>query len=311
MKLRAATRGSKLSLAQTREALEYLSSRAPAGFSYELVIVKTRGDVHQDKPFTMIGGKGVFEKEVNLAVLEGRADIAVHSLKDVPSEVHPDLLLVAVPPRAPPFDVLVTRRMDGSDLWSLPSGAVVGTSSARRAAMIKAARRDLVVKPLRGNVDTRLRKLQAGMYDAIVLAEAGIRRLGVEVEYWRFPPDLLPPAPGQGIVGVYTLRTRLDVVSLLEPASHRETMAEARAERAFLALAGGGCHAPLGGYAEHRGGSMVFHAAAAEPDGSKVVRVTVEGDPERPAQLGVDAAFELREKASEAGVTVLRPLRRG
>jgi len=308
LKLRVATRGSRLSLAQAREALEYLRARAPSPFDYELVTVRTRGDIHQDKPFQMIGGKGVFEKEVNMAVLEGRADVAVHSLKDVPSEVHPDLVLAAVPPRASPFDVLVTRRMDGGDLWSLPSGAVVGTSSARRAAMLRAARSDLVIKPLRGNVDTRLRKLEAGMYDAIVLAEAGLQRLGVRVEYWRIPPEVVPPAPGQGIVGVYTLRSRQDILALLEPASHAETMVEARAERAFLALAGGGCHAPLGGYARLEGGR---HAAVAEPDGSRVARVELEGDPERPAQLGVDAAFELRAEAERRGIHVLRPAPRG
>ena len=304
MKLRVATRGSKLSRLQTLEALDYLASRASQPLDYELVIVKTRGDVHQDKPFTMIGGKGLFEKEVNLAVLNGLADIAVHSLKDVPSEVSPGLVLAAVPPRAPPFDVLLSRGGGGRSLWSLPRGAVVGTSSARRAAFLRRARSDLVIKPLRGNVDTRLRKLDSGMYDAIVLAEAGLKRLGVEREYWRIPPDVVPPAPGQGIVGVYTLYNRLDVLSLLEPASHRETMTLARAERAFLAYAGGGCHTPLGGYARMEAGELVLTAAVASPDGSSSVWVEARGDPERPAQVGVDAALELRSKAARAGIQV-------
>jgi len=301
LKLRVATRGSKLSLAQTREALDYLASRIGEPLDYELVIVKTRGDIHQDKPFTMIGGKGVFEKEVNLAVLEGKADVAVHSLKDVPSEVSPGLVLAATPPRAPPYDILVTRS-EAKTLWELPKGAIVGTSSARRVAMLRHARSDLVFKPLRGNVDTRLRKLQAGMYDAIVLAEAGVRRLGVEVEYWRIPPEVLPPAPGQGIVAVYTLYSRLDILPKLRAAAHPETMALALAERAFLAYAGGGCHTPLGAYAEIEGDELVMRAALASPDGSKVVWVEARGDADKPAQVGVDAATELRLAARREGI---------
>jgi hydroxymethylbilane synthase len=303
LRLRVATRGSKLSLAQTRQALAYLASRLNEPLEYELVIVKTRGDVHQDKPFTMIGGKGVFEKEVNLAVLEGRADIAVHSLKDVPSDVTPGLVLAYTPPAEPPFDVLVSRT-PGKSLWDLPRGAVVGTSSARRAAFIRAARSDLVIKPLRGNVDTRLRKLREGMYDAIVLAEAGLRRLGVEVEYWRFPLDVLPPAPGQGIVAAYTHYTRSDILPALRRASHQDTMTIALAERAFLVYAGGGCHTPLGAGFTIEDGDLVIVAAVASPDGSRVARVKTRGDPERPAAVGVDAALALREEAARQGISL-------
>lgn len=301
MRLRVATRGSKLSLAQTRQALAHLASRLDEPLDYELVIVRTRGDIHQDKPFTMIGGKGVFEKEVNMAVLEGRADVAVHSLKDVPSDVSPGLVLAYTPPREPQYDVLVARR-PGASLWDLPRGAVVGTSSARRAAFIKHARRDLVVKPLRGNVDTRLRKLSQGLYDAIVLAEAGLRRLGVEVEYWRFPPSLLPPAPGQGIVAVYTLYSRADILPKLLGASDSEAMTAALAERAFLAYAGGGCHTPLGADIRLEAGDLVIEAAVAAPDGSETAHIETRGDPERPAQVGIDAALELRAAASRAGI---------
>ena len=302
MKIRVATRGSKLSLAQTQLALNEIKKRHPE-VEFELVIVKTRGDIHQDKPFTMIGGKGLFEKEVNLAVLEGRTDIAVHSLKDVPSEVSPGLVLAMTPPRASPFDVLVTRGSPRT-IWDLPSGAVIGSSSARRVAMLKQVRSDLVFKPLRGNVDTRLRKLQQGMYDAIILAEAGLQRLGLDIEYWRIPPDVLPPAPGQGILGVYTLYNRSDILPLLEDATDSDAMTMARAERAFLAYAGGGCHTPLGAYAWIEKGTLYMHAAVASPDGSKRVDVTVEGDPERATQLGVDAALELKAKAKSAGIAL-------
>jgi hydroxymethylbilane synthase len=300
MKIRVATRGSKLSLAQTEIALQYIKRVRP-DLDFELVIVKTRGDIHQDKPFTAIGGKGLFEKEVNLAVLEGKADIAVHSLKDVPSTINPKLVLGMVPPRDPPYDVLVTRNGVKS-IYDLPSGAVIGTASARRRAMIKHVRPDLQFEILRGNVDTRLRKLDQGLYDAIVVAEAGLLRLKVNRGYWRFPPSILPPAPGQGIIGVYTLYNRRELLEILEEASHEETMIAARAERAFLAYAGGGCHTPLGGYAWLEDGLLHFYAAVASPDGSKRVEVHVVGDPDKPTQVGVEAALELRRRAREEGI---------
>ncbi|RUM47971.1 MAG: hydroxymethylbilane synthase [Hyperthermus sp.] len=302
MKLRVATRGSKLSRIQTLEALEYVRRRAGTRIDFELVIVKTRGDRYSDRPFTMIGGKGVFEKEVNLAVIEGRADIAVHSMKDVPSDVDPRLVLAAVPPRGSPFDVLVSRGNSAKTLWELAHGAIVGTSSARRAAFLKKARSDLVIKPLRGNVDTRLRKLDSGMYDAIVLAEAGLQRLGVRREYWRIPPEIIPPAPGQGIIGIYSLRQRIELLRILRKTSHQPTLAEAMAERAFLAYAGGGCHVPLGGYAQTVNGRLKFIAGIASANGGEAVMIEVEGDIERPSQLGIEAAFELRRLAGNAGI---------
>ncbi|BEP17721.1 hydroxymethylbilane synthase [Pyrofollis japonicus] len=302
MKIRVATRGSKLSLAQTNIALNEIKKVAE-DVEFEIVIVRTKGDIHQDKPFTAIGGKGLFEKEVNLAVLEGRADIAVHSLKDVPSQVTPGLVLGMTPPRDSPFDVLVSRN-GAKTIWDLPSGAVIGTSSARRTAMLKHARRDLVFKPLRGNVDTRLEKLRKGLYDAIIVAEAALQRLSINIEYWRIPPEILPPAPSQGIIGVYTVSKRLDLLDVLEKATHRETMIVARAERAFLSKAGGGCHVPLGGYAWIEGNKLKLYAAVASLDGSKRVDVVLEGSPEHPESLGVLAALELRDKAEKAGIEI-------
>lgn len=302
VKLRVATRGSKLSQLQTIEALDYFSQASGVKLDYELVIVKTRGDIHQDKAFTEIGGKGVFEREVNLAVLKNEADIAVHSLKDVPSQVHPRLVLAGVPPRRSPHDVLVVRSGGMKTIWDLPLGAVVGTSSARRAAFIKRVRSDLVVKPLRGNVDTRILKLDRGDYDAIIVAEAGLQRLGLTREYWRIPVEVLPPAVGQGIVGVYTLAASTRLVSFFRQYSDKKTLIEALAERAFLAYAGGGCHTALGGYAVYDRGALRFTAAVASPDGSKAVWVSIEGEPDKPAALGLDAAFMLRSKAREAGI---------
>ncbi len=300
MKIRVATRGSKLSLIQTQIALEHIRRVSP-DTEFEIVIVKTKGDIHQDKAFTEIGGKGLFEKEVNLAVLEGKADIAVHSLKDVPSMISDRLILAMVPPRDPPYDTLVARK-GSTTIWDLPKGAVVGTTSARRRAMLLHVRPDIKVKVLRGNLDTRLRKLDQGSYDAIVAAEAGLRRLGVNRPYWRIPDDILVPAPGQGIIGVYTLRERRDIIDLLEAANHEQTMLEALAERAFLARAGGGCHVPLGGYASYRDGTLIFKAAIASPDGRKKVTITVEGDPDRPADVGVRAAEILKRRARDEGI---------
>lgn len=304
-KLRVATRGSKLSLVQTEIVLKRLQD-VDTELEYELVIVKTRGDIHVDKPFQEIGGKGLFEKEVNLAVLDGRADIAVHSLKDVPSQVTPGLVLAMTPPRDSPFDALVTRN-GGKSLWDLPSGAIIGSSSARRVAMLKHIRRDLVFKPLRGNVDTRLRKLQQGMYDAIIVAEAAIQRLGLDIDYWRIPVDVLVPAPSQGIIGVYTLAKRVELLDLLQKASHEETMVMARAERAFLSKAGGGCHVPLGGYVWLEKGSLKFYAAIASSDGSKKAEVLIEGDPSSPETVGVLAALELHRRAKEVGIDLENP----
>ena len=301
MKIRVATRGSKLSLIQTQIVIDALKKVDPS-LEFELVIVKTRGDVHQDKPFHMIGGKGLFEKEVNLAVLEGKADIAVHSLKDVPSEVHPRLILAMTPPRDPPYDILVTRGDRLATLDELPKGAVIGTSSTRRRAMLKHYRPDLKLEYLRGNVDTRIRKLLEGKYDAIILAEAGVKRLGANIAYWRIPPNILVPPPAQGIIGVYTLADRRDLIELLEEATDGKTMAMARAERAFLARAGGGCYVPLGGYSWVEGNTIKFHAALLDTEGRKRIDVEVEGDIEKPELVGIEAAEELKRKAGEVGL---------
>ncbi len=294
---------------QVEIAMEWLR-RSIGDLEYEVLVVKTRGDIHQDKPFHMIGGKGVFEKEVNIAVLEGRADVAVHSLKDVPSSVDPRLALGLTPPRDPPFDLLVTRGELEPSLEKLPKGAVVGTSSARRRAAVLHVRPDLRVEHLRGNVDTRLRKLLAGHYDAIIIAEAGLFRLMSElpgevrsaIRYSRLPPSLVPPAPGQGIIGVYTLASRRDLLGLLRGASDEHALREALAERAFLATFGGGCHVPVGALAEHKDGRLVLRAVLYSQDGSKRVEVVEEGDVDDPVALGVSVGLALRRAAKREGI---------
>ena len=283
MRIRVATRGSKLSLAQTRIALEYVKKAIPEA-EFEIITVKTKGDVHQDKPLYKIGGKGLFEKEVNKAILDGRADIAVHSMKDLPSEIDPRLEIALIPPRDSPHDVLISRK-GTLDPFNLPNGMVIGTSSMRRKALVLHYNPNVRVEPIRGNVDTRLRKLDQGLYDAIILAEAGLLRLGINREYVRLPIDRFTPAPGQGLLAVVA-PSGSQLASRLSRASDPRASREAAAERAFLEAARGGCHIPLGGVAVHVASRMVFHAVIASSDGSNVVGIRLRGDPERAAELG-------------------------
>jgi hydroxymethylbilane synthase len=297
MRIRIATRGSKLSLIQTGIVMDMIRRIEP-NIQFEIVIVKTTGDIVQDKPLYAIGVKGIFEKEVNLALLRNEADIAVHSLKDLPSEISPGLVLAGFSPRDPPYDVLVTRNDGPNDLASLPSGARVGTSSVRRRAFLLNVRRDLTIDVIRGNVDTRVNKLINGQYDAIIVAEAGLTRLfedprKVGIKYWRIPLDVLPPAPGQGIVAIVVREKDTDLVDLLTKASDPRARIEALAERAFLRSVGGGCHVPVGGIAIHDGHNLEFIAGIADTDGRRKRIIRVLGSPDNPENVGIKAANEL------------------
>ncbi|ACB39903.1 hydroxymethylbilane synthase [Pyrobaculum neutrophilum] len=286
MKIRVATRGSKLSLIQTEELLAQIKAVEP-DIRFEIVVVKTTGDLIQDKPLFQIGVKGVFEKEVNLAVLRGEADMAVHSLKDLPSDLTPGLALAGYSRRAPPNDALVSPR--GYTLETLPRGAVVGTSSVRRAEFLKAARPDLEIKPLRGNVDTRVAKILSGQYDAAVMAAAGLQRL-----YGGAPPipavplavEDLPPPPGQGIVAAVAREEDTWLTDLLRRASDRKAAAEAAAERAFLAEVGAGCHVAVGGIARQTPAGIEFTAGYAQGGRKHLVKVYGED----PTEVGRRAA---------------------
>ncbi len=286
MKLRVATRGSRLSLVQVDIVLRELRKHIP-GLEFEPVIVRTRGDVVQDKPLHMIGGKGLFEKEVNLAVLRGEADIAVHSAKDIPSAMDPRLEIVYVPPRGTPNDALVARPgrpLDGVE--SLPPGSVVGTSSVRRRALLLHYNPRLRVETLRGNVDTRVRKLLSGLYDYAVMAAVGLERLGLSVPYRLLPLDKFPPAPGQGIIAVVAPRDS-GVARALSRYSHQLTMRMLEAERSFLEHANAGCHVPLGGVSQPVGtGQLAFIAVLLSPDGGRAVWVRMKDDVERARELG-------------------------
>jgi hydroxymethylbilane synthase len=252
----------------------------------------TRGDVILDTPLAKVGGKGLFVKELETALLENRADIAVHSMKDVPVEFPEGLGLVTICEREDPRDAFVSNRYDSLD--ALPEGSVVGTSSLRRQCQLAERRPDLEIRSLRGNVGTRLSKLDNGDYDAIILAVAGLKRLGLESRIRvAMPPELSLPAVGQGAVGI---ECRLDderTRELLAPLNHDETSIRVKAERAMNTRLEGGCQVPIGSYAELTDGELWLRALVGAPDGSQMVRGERRGQPQDAEALGVSLAEEL------------------
>jgi len=286
------TRGSELAQRQARWVAERL---AALGWQTELQIIRTTGDKIRDAPLGRIPGKGLFTKEIEEALLAGRIDVGVHSLKDLPTELPAGLRLAAVPPREDARDVIV-----GGRLADLPPGARVGTSSLRRTAQIRRLRPDLLIQPVRGNLDTRLRKLAEGHYDALVMAAAGLKRMGWEdriAEY--LPIEQVCPAPGQGALGV---ETRVDgeaaaACQLLEDPLSRAAVA---AERAVLAALGGGCQVPIGAYAEARNGRLRLCAVVVEPQGLGLVQGEIEGALTEAIALGERLAAQLRASGAEA-----------
>lgn len=300
-RIRIGTRGSQLALTQSRWVQAYVQRQHPH-LEVELVTITTSGDRFVEQPLSTIGGKGLFVKEIEEALCAGSIDCAVHSMKDLPGELAPGLVIAAVPAREDPRDVLITR--DGATLESLPHGARLGTSSLRRMALVRAVRGDLEVTALRGNVDTRLRKLAGGDCDAIVLASAGLRRLGLEPSGMVFL-DLptFVPAIGQGALAI---ETRADATAaLLQPLDHAPTHLAVTAERAFLARAGGSCRTPLAAYATLDRDQLELHGLIASPDGQQVVRGHRRGDSAAARALGTELANELLERG---GAQILQAL---
>jgi hydroxymethylbilane synthase len=282
-----ASRGSQLALWQARWVAAQLSA---AGHPCRIEIVKTTGDKITDVPLAKVGTKGLFTKEIEEALLDGRADLAVHSLKDLPTELPEGLVLAAVPEREDPRDAVV-----GKTLVRLPLGARVGTSSLRRAAQLRQLRPDLQVESVRGNLDTRLRKLDEGQYDAILLAAAGLKRLGwggriAEI----LPPEQMCPAVGQGALAIET-RAGFDQVAMLD---HAETHTAVLAERAVLAALGGGCQVPIGAYATVSEGHIHVLAIVAAPDGTQVIRAEAEGQAAQAADTGARLAADLLQRGA-------------
>ncbi len=278
--LRIGSRGSQLALWQANHVADLLREE---GHSIEIKIIKTTGDKVLDVALAKVGTKGMFTKEIEEALAEKQIDLAVHSLKDVPTELQPEFDLAAILKREDPHDAFISVKYSG--LQELPTNAKVGTSSLRRQCQLKALRHDVEVFPLRGNVDTRLRKLQSGEYDAIILAAAGVRRLGLQ-EHMRacIPADLMCPAVGQGALAIETRKddeaTRRSLAFMDDPA----TRAEVACERALLGALGGGCQVPIGALAEKRGKRMKLRAMVGRPDGTEVLREWAEGDD--PEELG-------------------------
>ncbi len=285
------TRGSALAMAQSTWVARALEARWP-GLEVRLEVIRTRGDRIQDRPLAAVGGKGLFTRELEDGLREGRIDLAVHSLKDLPTEQPDGLTLGAVPERADPRDVLV-----GVADWSeLGEGAVVGTGSLRRRVQVLARRSDLRVEDIRGNVDTRLRKLRSGRYRAVVLALAGLERLGLRgvlPPHRVLDPASFTPAPGQGALGVQCRADDRRVLRFLEPLDHRPTRTCVRAERAFLAAVGGGCNVPAGALAVVERGGLVLRAMLADAGGA-LVRDLRRGEWDQAGDLGRELAEALR-----------------
>jgi hydroxymethylbilane synthase len=299
-----ATRESRLALWQAEHVQALLRAQA---HEVTLLGMTTQGDQILDRALSQVGGKGLFVKELEIALEEGRADLAVHSLKDVPMELPEGFELACVMQREDPRDALVSNRY--SSLADLPQGAIVGTSSLRRMALLRALRPDLKIEPLRGNLDTRLRKLDEGQYDAIVLAAAGLKRLGLAERIRAvFEPSVMLPAAGQGALGIEVRTQRGDVRAALATLVHQETWLAVSAERAVSRAMGGSCSMPLAAYATLNGNTLTLDAAWGDPDGKlalvQVRQAAPVSDLASAAALGQQVADALRSQVLAQGGTL-------
>lgn len=303
-KIKIGTRGSKLALWQASYLAEKLREQNP-DLVIEIVTIVTTGDKILDVPLAKIGGKGLFTNEIERAILAGEVDMAVHSLKDLPTELPSGLIIGALSKRGEVRDALVSR--SGKTLAALPSGAKIGTSSLRRRAQLLAFRPDLCINDLRGNIDTRLRKLANGDYDALILAAAGLIRLDRHSEITELlPPDIMLPAVGQGVLAVEARADDTEILHLLQGINDRTAAITAAAERAFLQRLEGGCQVPVGVFAELVAGELNVTGIIASLDGAKVIRRSRRGDPECAIKVGTVLAEEL---LSSGGSDILAEIR--
>jgi hydroxymethylbilane synthase len=295
--IRIGTRGSALALAQaheTRARLMAVHELAEDAFSIE--VISTSGDRIQDRPLSEVGGKGLFTKEIEEALLEGRIDLAVHSSKDMPTHLPDGLELSAFLQREDARDAFVGR--SAKSLIDLPMGATIGSSSLRRQALLKRMRPDFNIVMFRGNVPTRLRKLEEGQLEGTILAYAGLKRLGMEsVVTQLLPLDTFPPAPGQGAIGIETRIGDMRMAALLAPINHRDTAAALASERAFLAVLDGSCRTPIAGYAAVEGENLSFHGMVLTPDGVTMHELHSYGLTADAAKVGREAGRAIRAAA--------------
>jgi hydroxymethylbilane synthase len=298
------SRGSKLALTQAEMVKTELARLDPA-LAVRIEVIKTSGDASTD-PLSIIGGKGVFTKELEDALLDSRIDVAVHSLKDLPTIIPDGLFIVAICKREDPRDALVlNRKLPGlGSITALPKGATIGTSSPRRLAQLKHLRDDLIVNDLRGNVDTRLRKLDEGEYDALVLACAGLRRLGMENRISvALPAAEMLPAVGQGALAIETRAGDETTIAAISKLDHKFTRLACTAERAFLRSLGGGCQLPIAAYAVVREKRIKLDGLVADPQGHRVVRDRISGSLVDAEQIGAELGERLLQRGARELLT--------
>jgi hydroxymethylbilane synthase len=295
--LRIGTRGSPLALVQSRTVRARLAAAMEVGEeAIELVIIRTSGDAIQDRPLAEVGGKGLFTKEIEEALLSKRVDLAVHSSKDMPTLSQPGLMLAACLEREDPRDVFISRK--AKSFADLPRGATLGTASLRRQAIAKRARPDLRVQPLRGNVETRLRKLEAGEVDATILALAGMKRLGLTQHATKvMSQEEFLPAVGQGAIGIEARANDARTRELLARINHEDTFVALSCERAFLAELDGSCKTPIAGHATLAGDALQFRGLIARPDGAAAHDIACNGFRKDAAAIGAEAGRELKRLA--------------
>jgi len=302
-KIKIGTRKSKLALAQTQLVIEEILRHYP-GVEVEVVKITTSGDKILDSPLSSVGGKGLFVKEIEEALLKKQIHLAVHSMKDLPHQLPDGLTLVAFPKREDPRDAMVGQ--SAWDIHTIPKGAKVGTSSLRRALQLRFLRPDLQILPIRGNVDTRLRKLYSEGLSAIILAMAGTKRLGIHIpNLIPIPFELMVPAIGQGALALEAREDNIEVKEILKPLNHKETEIAITTERAFLKAMGGGCQVPMGGIAQVKGGSVDFKAVLMDPAHKSALVTQVSGPLEHAKAIGARAAQDILSKGGDQIIKML------
>ncbi len=292
MKYVIGARGSQLSLAQTNWIISELTTVNP-DTEFEIKIIKTKGDTDA-RPLFTIDQKGIFEKEIDRAVADHEIDFAVHSLKDVPSQIIDNLILSCIPKREIVNDIFISS--DGTALDSIKSGATIGTSSLRRAVQVIRTRSDVIVRPIRGNIETRIKKVFAKEFDAVVLAQAGISRLGVDVKFTQLSTDDFSPSPGQGALAIVSRTDDSDTIKMVKKIEDADSRLEIEAERSLSNYIDSGCRFPIGAYAKSNGDEMILSVSAFSVDGKKSLYVTKSGKKNDPHSLGKIVGEELQDK---------------